>query len=107
MPISNGLVRLVGGNGTTSGRLEVFANGGWGQVCDDSFDNNLNGANVVCRDLGFTGAVSHGDSPGIGDFFLLDEVACTGNELDLLSCPHAPFASEDCTSSEAVFVTCQ
>lgn len=105
-PVSNGRVRLVGGT-SSSGRLEVFANGGWGQVCDDNFDVNLNGPNVVCRDLGFTGgALSQASDPGIGDFFLLDDVQCLGSESTLINCMHPPFGVHNCGSSEAVFVTC-
>lgn len=103
--MANARVRLVGGT-STSGRLEVFANGGWGQVCDDDFDTSLFGPNVVCRDLGFSGAVSQGSDPGIGDYFLLDDVACLGTESTLLNCPHAPVGVENCDSAEAVFITC-
>ena len=104
-PVGNARVRLVGGT-ATSGRLEVFANGGWGQVCDDSFGANNNGPTVVCRDLGFSGLASQTSDPGIGEYFLLDQVACLGTESTLLNCPHDPVGVEDCGSSEAVFITC-
>ena len=56
----NGDVRLARGlisNSTyLSGRLEIFINGHWGTVCDDSFGTN--DANVACRQLGFMGANS-------------------------------------------------
>ncbi|MDP1824401.1 MAG: scavenger receptor cysteine-rich domain-containing protein [Archangium sp.] len=104
--VSNGRVRLVDGDGLTSGRLEVFANGGWGQVCDDEFDTTLNGPNVVCRDLGFSGASSQASATGVGDFFLLDDVVCAGTEAQLLSCAHSPLGVENCDSPEAVFITC-
>jgi len=42
-------VRLVGGNSSREGRLEVFHNNQWGTVCDDSFDDT--DARVVCRSL--------------------------------------------------------
>lgn len=56
-------VRLVDGksvyeNGVDvyQGRLEVFYNQEWGNVCDDNF--NQTSARVVCRMLGFEGLVS-------------------------------------------------
>lgn len=45
-----GNLRLVGSANNYEGRLEVFANGAWGTVCDDSFGNEE--AIVACRQLG-------------------------------------------------------
>jgi len=38
----------------SSGRLEIFINGVWGTVCDDSF--GYTDASVACQQLGYSGA---------------------------------------------------
>ncbi|XP_028411924.1 deleted in malignant brain tumors 1 protein-like isoform X2 [Dendronephthya gigantea] len=101
-------VRLQGplsANGT--GRVEVFHDGQWGTVCDDDWD--MDDAKVVCRQLGFSYALSRyvaGDVPsGTGPTWL-DNVACTGEEKNIAMCYHNGLGNEDCTHSEDAGVEC-
>jgi deleted-in-malignant-brain-tumors protein 1 len=45
-----GEVRLVGGNSSIEGRVEICFNDTWGTVCDQMWDEA--DAGVVCRQLG-------------------------------------------------------
>eukprot|EP00198_Chlamydomonas_reinhardtii_P003615 XP_001692951.1 predicted protein [Chlamydomonas reinhardtii] len=92
--------RLVNGKTPNEGRLEVSLDGKkWGTVCDDGFGRTS--AAVVCRALGlpYAAAVALRKAPygrGTGSY-LLDDVACRGDESSLLQCPfRKPFGTSDC-----------
>lgn len=44
-------VRLVGKGAHNEGTVQVFVNGAWGTICDDSWGNV--DAGVICHMLGF------------------------------------------------------
>ena len=52
VPCTTGQLRLVGGNITNEGRVEICINNVWGTVCDDGWSSNA--ATVVCRVLGYS-----------------------------------------------------
>ena len=61
-PASNGVVRLYR-NGVTSssyyyGIVQIWYNGQWGNICDDD-DYNQYEADIICHQLGYTGASSY------------------------------------------------
>ena len=100
-------VRLVGGAMDDEGRVEVFHDGAWGTVCDDSWDGA--DAVVVCRSLGFTGGAEALSEATFGEGtggILLDNVFCIGTELSLNDCGYNGWGSHDCDHSNDAGVRC-
>ena len=99
--------RLIGGSGPFEGRVEVYYQGAWGTVCDESWD--LIDAHVVCHSLGYPRASVHYHSAHFGQgtgHIILDDVQCTGTETNIGICPHDGYLSNSCGHSEDAGVTC-
>ena len=103
---AEGDVRLADGDVASSGRVEIFAGGRWGTVCDDFWA--LNAAEVVCRQLGYQGAIEAVQQFGGGADLpiVLDDVQCTGQEANLLECRHLAINENNCVSAENAGVVC-
>ena len=102
-------VRLVSPtNSLSSGRVEVFYNGTWGTICDDSWD--LQDADVVCRQLGYNGASSAPADAvfgqGTGPIWL-DDVNCEGNETSITQCSHGGWGVHKCGHGKNANVVCR
>ncbi|CAH3157121.1 unnamed protein product [Pocillopora meandrina] len=100
-------IRLVGGNTTLIGRVEVYHSGQWGTICEDGWD--INDAHVICRQLGFPSATqafysaTHGQ--GSGQIWI-DNLDCSGYELRIDECNHDGWGNHDCGHSEDASVEC-
>ncbi|XP_041669061.1 CD5 antigen-like [Cheilinus undulatus] len=99
-------VRLVDGTGLCSGRLEVRSDQRWSPVCEEDLD--LQGAQVVCRELG-CGAPSvfkGGMFGGVEAPFWTKKFQCEGHESALLDCPDSGLTGNTCPAATAVGLTC-
>ncbi|KAA0720892.1 Scavenger receptor cysteine-rich type 1 protein M130 [Triplophysa tibetana] len=100
-------LRLSGGKGRCSGRLEVYHNSEWGSVCDDLWD--IRDAQVVCRQLGCGRALSADGNEAFGadeGVVWLNRVECRGTEIHLWDCPHVLKNHTDCSHKEHVELIC-
>ena len=100
-------IRLVDGNSTGEGRVEIFNENSWATVCDDGWDDI--DASVVCRQLGLNSsglAVSFAAFGRGTGTILLDGVSCTTGKSNIFECRHNGFENHDCSHSEDAGVRC-
>ena len=102
-----GSVRLVNGSTTSEGNVEILYNDTWGSVCDEGWD--FNDARVVCRSQGLDDAIiaTHNAAFGQGSGPIwLTNLQCSGNESNLLECPHGGSPDNQCSHSDDAGVIC-
>ncbi|XP_022088383.1 uncharacterized protein LOC110978050 [Acanthaster planci] len=103
-------VRLIGGNSSTEGIVEILFNGQWVNVSSNEWDDAA--AGVVCRQLGLHGpskAVIYLHTPSSmqgSDGVFLEDVRCNGDEQRLADCFYARWGIEQFFSNERLGVIC-
>uniref|UniRef100_A0A667WG47 SRCR domain-containing protein n=1 Tax=Myripristis murdjan TaxID=586833 RepID=A0A667WG47_9TELE len=103
-----GDIRLADGQVPSEGRVEIYRYGVWEPVCDDRWD--LKEAHVVCRQLGFPGAIEVlliiCLFLGSGSI-LMDDLGCDGTETSLSECGFSGWGINNCSPSEHASVRCE
>ncbi len=100
-------VRLVSGDYPSSGTLEIYYNGTWGNVCSSKFDQNA--ANSACRQMGYTNAKAFTTTATQSS----ERVWLSGVECGSFSCEclnrclsNTPTAPVTCDRSNYVSINC-
>lgn len=106
--LTENMIRLVGGNKPSEGRIEVKWNNRWGTVCDDYFDDK--DGDVICKYLGYPGVreiyprrrrFGRGSGP-----IWLDNMFCGGYEASPFHCSKNPIGKHDCRHYEDTGIEC-
>ena len=115
---ADGALRLLDADGAPSmdgvGRLEILRKGVWSPVCHSGFTTGA--ASVACQSMGYTGVDSANGAKRCSDYVgqnncgnvapQLSEVSCSGQEADLLTCPHEESDEVFCAPQESTILHC-
>ena len=89
------LVRLVNGSTEYEGTIELYDYGYWDPVCADQWD--LDGADIVCRDLGFGPAIAARKQENYRRDSYCNNLVCMGDESTNENCSvYLNFLCPDC-----------
>ena len=104
LKLGNGDLRLSLGY---EGILEIYYNGTWGYICNDGWDDK--DSSVACRNLGFGKVknfqISYYHPNQTNEEFKINDVNCTGNENNLLSCDYS-FRVTYCYYYNHIYLDC-
>ncbi|XP_052783699.1 protein bark beetle-like isoform X2 [Mya arenaria] len=103
--------RLVDGNTTRDGRLDLLHQGTWRGVCTNYNNFTAIDLNVTCRHLGFVygNFTYHSFSRNETDYMLYEKPSCRGDENSLFACPGAvniKFGKAICDGQQVIGFQC-
>ena len=126
--LQNGDVRLIDGLTATCGRVEIFYDGDWGRVCNESWTETS--ANVVCRQLGYgyalKSSIRNDSSPADYESSPVHDLECPPyatkisdcnqtlswevhnctQETNISDCNQTLWEGHNCTQEDYVWVCC-
>ncbi|KAA0720726.1 Deleted in malignant brain tumors 1 protein [Triplophysa tibetana] len=99
------ITKLVDGPNPCDGKLQVLHDHHWGSVCNTGW--GLEDATVLCRELGCGEAPvpMRYVGPSVGPIWM-DQVACTGTELNVRDCPFTGGGVSSCSDRLQAGVMC-
>lgn len=101
----NSEVRLVGGNFSSNGTLEIYLSEQWGNVCFEGFQQTT--ANTVCRQLGYTHAEHFKTEKNTTPIVWLKDVDCKATAHPCLNNCFGKHTVNKTTCSDDSFVALQ
>lgn len=97
----------MNGSDVTNGVIQVYSIDlmTWGHVCGDQW--GLQEANVLCRQLGYEGALAATFHQVVTGDFYISGVNCSGSEMDVTECDFNESSGEQsCPGKKAAGVVC-
>ena len=96
----------MNGSDVSNGVIQIYSVDlmTWGHVCGDHW--GLPEANMLCRQLGFAGANAAFTQSDVAGVFLIQNVTCTGSEMDASECSYNNI-SQSCPERKAAGVVCK
>ncbi|EDV28344.1 uncharacterized protein TRIADDRAFT_53907 [Trichoplax adhaerens] len=110
--VMNGDVRLssrIGDNNVRQGTVQIYQNGTWGSICDET-TFNIQAASVICRQLNFPYATAYYKSSYFGPVpgkIIYGGVTCkTGNEDSITKCNLNRHIPGQCDYNDLIGIDC-
>ncbi|KAG2499954.1 hypothetical protein HYH03_002239 [Edaphochlamys debaryana] len=105
----DGVVRLVNGNSSSLGLVQISMLGQWGVMCSATW--TVKTAVVACRSLGLTGGTllfgrQYGTRTAPSGPVLLKNLRCNGSEASLMACSYDALLDDECEPFWAAAVMC-